>query len=69
MLSEERPENVARIMGPNVVDSAIRQAIAQCWFALPDERKNADAVKAETRRILERALRDFEEDAAAFGIT
>jgi hypothetical protein len=55
-------------MGPNLVDSAIRQAIAQCWFALPDERKNADAVKAETRRILERALRDFDEDAAAFGI-
>jgi len=35
---------------------------------LPKEKKNPDVVAAEVRRIVERALKDLQEDAKAFGI-
>ncbi|HUU96355.1 MAG TPA: hypothetical protein VM487_11490 [Phycisphaerae bacterium] len=35
---------------------------------LPKEKKNPDAVAAEIRRVVERALKDLKEDAKAFGI-
>ncbi|HEY3245069.1 MAG TPA: hypothetical protein VGM03_17135 [Phycisphaerae bacterium] len=56
------------MFGPQAVDQAVRQAISMCWMALPDDRKNVDAVAGEIRRIVERALVNLKEDAAAFGI-
>jgi hypothetical protein len=56
------------LFGPAQVDQAIRQAISICWMMLPKERKNPDAVAAEIRRIVERALANLKEDAQAFGI-
>ena len=55
--------------GPGHVDQMIRGAIQQCWMLLPDDRKNVDAVEAEIRRLVDRALDDLREDAKAFGVT
>jgi len=57
------------MFGPQQVDQEIRQAISMCWMMMPDEKKNPDAVAAEIRRIVERALANLKEDAQAFGVT
>jgi len=56
------------MFGPQAVDQAVRGAISTCWMILPKEKKNPDAVAAEIRRVVERALKDLKEDAKAFGI-
>ncbi len=35
---------------------------------LPDEKKSVDAVESEIRRLVDRALKNLREDAAAFGV-
>jgi ATP-dependent Clp protease ATP-binding subunit ClpC len=52
---------------PQHVDRLIRQAIGQCWNLLPGSRRDVDEVTTQIRRIVERALRDFGQDAEAFG--
>lgn len=56
------------VFGPQRVDQEIRQAISMCWMMMPDDKKNPDAVAAEIRRIVDRALASLREDAQAFGI-
>ena len=56
------------MFGPQQVDQEIRQAISMCWMMMPDDKKNPDAVAAEIRRIVERALANLKEDAKAFGV-
>jgi hypothetical protein len=53
--------------GPFGPDQAIRQAILNCWRMLPEDRRGPQAVEAEVRRLMDRALREFAEDAAAYG--
>ena len=65
--SSDRKE-MRDMFGPQAVDQGIKQAISMCWMMLPKEKKNPDAVAAEIRRIVERALADLKEDAQAFGI-
>ena len=60
-------ENMSRMFGPGHVDQAVRGAVQACWIALPKDRRTVEAVEKEIRRITERALADFREDAAAFG--
>ena len=57
------------MMGPQVVDQAIMQAISACWMMLPENRRTVDNVESEIRRIMDRALANMREDAQAFGIT
>ncbi len=67
---EQDPRKAMREMfGPSRVDNAIRQAISTCWMMMPDDKKNSQAVAAEIRRIVERALANLEQDASAFGFT
>jgi hypothetical protein len=68
MKPEEAAKAFHEMMGPQAVDQAVRQAIATCWMILPQGRKSVDAVEAEVRRIVERALQNLREDAKAFGI-
>jgi len=63
---EDAAERMADFFGPGQIDQTIRQAIHFCWMALPKERKNVDELDREIRRLTERALRDFREDAQAF---
>lgn len=53
-------------MGPGLPDQMVRQAIQFCWIMMPPERQHPLEVAEEMRRILERALRDFTDDASAF---
>jgi hypothetical protein len=56
------------MMGPGMVDQSIRHAISHCWMIMPEDRKTPERVAAEIRRIVERALKDFQDDATAFGM-
>jgi hypothetical protein len=64
---ESRMERMADFLGPGHVDQLVRQAIQCCWMALPKQRRNADELEKQVRRIVDRALRDFREDSEAFG--
>jgi hypothetical protein len=59
-------EHWANMFGPAQVDQIIRQAVQSCWMALPKDRRNADELERQLRRLVERALKDFREDAQAF---
>ncbi len=60
-------DQMREMFGPQAVDQMIGQAISTCWMALPKERRNVEAVEAEIRRLVDRALRNLREDASAFG--
>lgn len=57
------------IMGPMMVDKAVRQAIQHCWVMLPEEDRTAARVEQEIRRLVVRALQNLKEDSATFGFT
>jgi len=59
-------EDMQQMFGPGHVDQTVRQTIQSCWMALPKSRRNIEEVEKQVRRIFERALKDFREDAAAF---
>ena len=63
------PENRDRMrsfMGPGQVDQQIRQAIQFAWMMLPDDRKNVAEVERVIGEIVDRALKNYREDAEAF---
>jgi protein-arginine kinase activator protein McsA len=49
------------------VEQFIRQVILLCRMVLREDRRSPDAVAAEIRRLVERALADLRDDAEAFG--
>ena len=63
---EKTREAMRAVFGPAQIDHQIRQAINFCWMALPKGRQNPDELEREIRRLVDRALRDFREDASAF---
>ncbi len=63
----EGAEQWAEMFGPGQIDQMIRQGIHFCWMALPKERRNADELEKQIRRILDRAIKDFREDQEQFG--
>ena len=66
--SNPEPSESFREMAASGIDASIRQAINMCWTALPKERRNADEVEKQIRRIVDRAIRDLREDSAAFDL-
>lgn len=59
---------MADFFGPGQVDQMIRQGIQFCWGALSKDRKNADELEKQVRRIVvDRALKDFRDDLVQFG--
>jgi hypothetical protein len=64
---ENAAERMAEFFGPAQVDQTVRQAIHFCWMGLPKERKTVDELEKQIRRIVDRALKDFRDDAEAFG--
>jgi hypothetical protein len=63
----EADSKMRSLFGPQQVDHTIRQAIQCCWMALPADRRSADGIETEMRRLLDRALRDLREDWQSFG--
>ena len=66
---EDAADKMAEMFGPGQIDQMIRQGIQFCWMALPRDRKNADELVRQVRRIAERAPEDFREDQKQFGRT
>ncbi|HVS35053.1 MAG TPA: hypothetical protein VMS17_05690 [Gemmataceae bacterium] len=60
-------ERIADVFGPAQIDHMIRQAIHFCWMSLPKERRTAEEMEQQIRRLVDRALKDFCEDRQAFG--
>ena len=60
-------ERMAEIFGPGQIDQSIRHAIQFCWMSLPRERRTAEELENQFRRLVERALKDFRDDLVAFG--
>lgn len=65
--AENPMEKMQEMFGPGHVDQTVRSAIQACWMALPKERRNAEEVEKEIRRLVDRALSNLREDVAAFG--
>ena len=59
---------MASMMGPGHVDSMVRHAVSACWSALPEERRNAAELKQPLYRMVDRAVKDLQDDAAAFDL-
>jgi hypothetical protein len=59
-------ENMADVMGPGHIDVSVRQLIQVCWASLPKDQRTVAAVEKALREIVERAIRDFREDAVRF---
>lgn len=59
-------DRMADMFGPGHVDQGIRQAIQMCWMSLPKERRTADEVERQIRRLVERAIQNFREDGEVF---
>ena len=64
---EDASEKMAEMFGSGQIDQMIRQGVHFCWMALPKDRRNADELEKQVRRIVDRALKDFREDQEAFG--
>ena len=45
----------------------VRGGTCTLWMALPKDRRNADELERQIRRIVDRALKDFREDQEQFG--
>jgi hypothetical protein len=60
-------EQLAELFGPGQADQLLRQAMQFCWMALPENRRNAEELERQMRRLVDRALKDFREDKKAFG--
>ena len=70
LFPSDDPENRDRMrsfMGPGQVGQQIRQAIPFAWMMLPDDRKNVAEVERVIREMVDRALKNYREDAEAFG--
>lgn len=63
------PPPMREMLGPLGVDQAVRTAITQCWMMLPESERSPERVEKEIRRLVQRALEDMKEDAAAFGFS
>lgn len=64
----DQMSSMREFFSPQMIDQQVRQAISFCWMALPPDRQNVDQVEKEIRRLFDRALRDFRDDATAFGL-
>ena len=55
------------MMGPGQADTMVRHAVHHCWMMLPDEKRNIAELRSQLLRLVNRAINDLQEDAAAFG--
>ena len=60
-------DKMSDFFGPGHVDHTVRSAIQACWMALPKERRTRKELRKQISRLVQRALKDFEEDWKVFG--
>ncbi|HZZ41895.1 MAG TPA: hypothetical protein VFE58_03090 [Tepidisphaeraceae bacterium] len=71
MFNPEDPDarkKLRAMFSPGQVDQSIRQAIQMCWMMLPDESRNLPELEKQFRRLVDRALKDLQDDSDAFGL-
>ena len=66
--SEEGREQMREFLGAGQVDQTLRHAIHACWMALPKEKRSAEELKRQLNRMIDRAIRDMDEDRKEFGM-
>ena len=59
---------MAAMMGPGHVDSMMRHAVQACWNVLPEEKRTIAELRQQLQRMLDRAVKDQQDDAAAFAM-
>ena len=64
---EESFDKMREFFSPAQVDQSVRQALQMCWMMLPKDKRNADELENQFRRIVNRAFKDMREDDQAFG--
>ncbi|WP_299463563.1 hypothetical protein [uncultured Gimesia sp.] len=64
---EESLDKMREFFNPSHVDNTVRQSLQMCWMMLPNDKRNADELERQFRRIVDRALKDMREDEQAFG--
>lgn len=65
---DDGAEQLREFLGAGHVDQMIRQAIQSCWLAIPKDNRNSDELKRQLNRLIDRAIRDMEEDQSEFGM-
>ena len=65
---DENGEDQMRELSAGQVDQMVRHAIQSCWMALPKDKRNADELKRQLNRMIDRAIRDMDEDRKEFGV-
>ena len=61
-------EEMRKLFTPSQVDEQVRQAVQFCWMMLPEDKRTIDELEKQLHRIVKRAIKDFREDAQAFGL-
>lgn len=64
---EESFDKMREFFSPSQVDQSVRHALQMCWIMLPNDKRNADELELQFRRIVDRVLKDMHEDDQAFG--
>ena len=62
----EIQQRIIAELGPQAIDSSIRQAIRVTWMSLPEHKRNVKEVELVIQDLLKRALRDIEADQERF---
>lgn len=65
---EEARDQMREFLGPGQVDQMVRHALQSCWMALPNDKRNVAELKRQMTRLIDRAIRDMQEDQEAFGM-
>ena len=65
---DEDQDKMREFFGAGQVDQMVRHALHTCWMALPPEKRNMDELKRQMERLVDRAIRDWQEDQKEFGI-
>ncbi len=63
-------DDLARVkssVSPGQMDASLRQTLQMLWLMLPKDRRTPEGLETEFRRLVERVLRDFREDAERYG--
>jgi len=66
--NDEGGEQMREFLTAGQVDQMVRHAIHSCWMALPKDKRNTDELRRQLNRMIERAIRDMEEDRKEFGM-
>jgi hypothetical protein len=64
----EKTSNLSEVLPGFAVVGLLRSALSLCSSIIPSDVRTVGAVENEFRRLVDRAIRDMHEDAAAFKI-